>query len=150
MPAPSDYYAVLQVSPDAEPEVIDAAYKKLAAKYHPDVSRDPRATERMVRINAAYEVLSTPALRAAYDASRRVSASALDTAPRAQHQSLATAPGSEGARRMRVERLLWVLAVLGLLALAGRAFRLGPRELAVVAGVALLLLLLTTRGAKKR
>ena len=65
-----DYYRILQVHPRAEKEVIDAAYRGLASKYHPDVSRIPDAEERMKQINIAYEALSDPARRAAYDAAR--------------------------------------------------------------------------------
>lgn len=54
-----EYYEVLQVSPRAEPEVIAAAYKALARKYHPDHHPDKAmAQERMARINEAWEVLS--------------------------------------------------------------------------------------------
>ncbi|MBI2852915.1 MAG: DnaJ domain-containing protein [Chloroflexi bacterium] len=65
-----DYYEVLQVHFRAEKGVIDAAYRRLAAKYHPDVSHVSDAGDRMKQINAAYEVLSDPVTRAAYDASR--------------------------------------------------------------------------------
>lgn len=61
-----DYYETLQVSISAEPEVILAAYKRLAAKYHPDVA-GASATERMKRINEAKEVLSDKSCRANYD-----------------------------------------------------------------------------------
>jgi hypothetical protein len=54
------YYETLQVSPDAEPEVIAAAYKALARKYHPDRSRAPDAIGRMARVNIAYQALSRP------------------------------------------------------------------------------------------
>jgi len=54
------YYETLQVSPDAEPEVIAAAYKALARKYHPDRSRAPDAINRMARVNIAYQALSRP------------------------------------------------------------------------------------------
>jgi curved DNA-binding protein CbpA len=64
----NDYYAVLQVDPRADPEIIDVAYRKLAAKYHPDVNPAPDSGRRMQQINAAYEVLSDPERRAAYDA----------------------------------------------------------------------------------
>ena len=66
-----DYYEILQVSPKVEPEVIQAAYRRLARKYHPDVNKSPQAAERMKQINEAYEVLRDPAKRAAYDALRR-------------------------------------------------------------------------------
>ena len=62
-----DYYEVLQVHSKAEQEVIDAAYRKLAQKYHPDVSKDPDAAQRMKEINAAYEVLGNPNRRMEYD-----------------------------------------------------------------------------------
>jgi DnaJ-class molecular chaperone len=67
-----DYYAVIQVDPRAERGVIDAAYRRLASRYHPDVDPSPGATERMKLINAAYEVLSDPSKRSAYDLSRAV------------------------------------------------------------------------------
>jgi len=53
MATPPDYYRIIQVHPKAEKEVIEAAYRKLAAKYHPDVSRVADALERMKRINTA-------------------------------------------------------------------------------------------------
>lgn len=70
MKRPLDYYEILQVAPRAEREVIEAAYRRLAAKYHPDVNKAPDATERMKRLNAAYGVLSDPDKRRAYDAHR--------------------------------------------------------------------------------
>ncbi|MFQ5827329.1 MAG: DnaJ domain-containing protein, partial [Dehalococcoidia bacterium] len=48
------------------------AYRRLAAKYHPDVASSPEAPERMKLLNAAYEVLSHPEKRTAYDRSRAV------------------------------------------------------------------------------
>ena len=62
-----DYYAILQVDPRAEKEVIQAVYHRLAAKYHPDVDPSLGASERMKQLNAAYEILSDPEKRKAYD-----------------------------------------------------------------------------------
>lgn len=62
-----DYYEILQVSPSAEPEVIEGAYKKLAKKYHPDVNKSPSATERMKKINVAHDILSNLDKRREYD-----------------------------------------------------------------------------------
>jgi len=62
-----DYYKILQVHRRAEQEVIDAAYRKLAQKYHPDVSKEPNAAERMKEINAAYEIVGDPNRRMEYD-----------------------------------------------------------------------------------
>jgi hypothetical protein len=72
-----DYYAVLQVHPDAEHEVIEAAYRQLMRKYHPDVAGDdPWATERLHErakaINQAYAVLRDPQQRRIYDGMRQV------------------------------------------------------------------------------
>lgn len=62
-----DYYAVLGVQRDASPEEIKRAWRKLARKYHPDISKEPNAEQRMKEINEAFEVLSDPEKRAAYD-----------------------------------------------------------------------------------
>jgi len=71
-----DPYKVLQVDPEAEDEVIEAAYRRLAKKYHPDVAPGPDAQERMVRINQAWEMLKEPVRRAAVDRARTRSAGA--------------------------------------------------------------------------
>jgi DnaJ-domain-containing protein 1 len=62
-----DYYEILQVHPKAEPEVILAAYRKLAQVYHPDRNKSESATQRFQEINEAKEVLSDPERRARYD-----------------------------------------------------------------------------------
>jgi curved DNA-binding protein CbpA len=65
----ANLYRVLQVDPSAEPEVIEAAYRRLALKYHPDRNLgDALAEEQMKRINEAFRVLGKPDLRADYDA----------------------------------------------------------------------------------
>jgi len=66
-----DYYKILQVDPSAEQEVITAAFKGLAKKYHPDVYHGSDRTERMREINLAYEVLGDPGKRQAYDYKRQ-------------------------------------------------------------------------------
>lgn len=68
---PDDLYEILQVSPSAEPEVIEGASRRLSLKYHPDQNRDPGATERFKQIRHAYEVLRNPESRKMYDAGRR-------------------------------------------------------------------------------
>jgi curved DNA-binding protein CbpA len=66
----SDPYKILQVDPEAEDEVIEAAYRRLARKYHPDVSSDPASHEKMIAINQARELLRDPVRRAAIDRAR--------------------------------------------------------------------------------
>ena len=85
----ADYYEVLQVHPAAEPEVIRAAYRVLARKYHPDLGGDPR---RMIALNNAWDVLGDPARRAAYDASRTASAKLQGSAPASAPSPEASAP----------------------------------------------------------
>ncbi|MDI6692362.1 MAG: DnaJ domain-containing protein [Anaerosomatales bacterium] len=66
-----DCYEILQVSPDADPEVIEKAYRVLARKRHPDARPgDRRAHEMMIELNEAYAILSDPQRRAAYDRER--------------------------------------------------------------------------------
>lgn len=62
-----NYYNYLQVSEQAEQEVIEAAYKRLARKYHPDNDFSTESEERMKLINQAYDVLSDAAKRKEYD-----------------------------------------------------------------------------------
>jgi molecular chaperone DnaJ len=62
-----DFYDVLGVSQDASEEDIEAAYRKKAAKYHPDVSDDPNAETKFKKIKKAKEVLTDEEKRQAYD-----------------------------------------------------------------------------------
>jgi len=66
-----DPYRVLQVAPYAEQEVIQAAFRALALKYHPDRDRSAYAQRRMLQINAAHTVLRDEAARAEWDRSVR-------------------------------------------------------------------------------
>lgn len=66
--AKRDYYEVLGVSRDADQETIKKAYRRLARKHHPDANpNDSQAAERFKEVREAYEVLSDPEKRAAYD-----------------------------------------------------------------------------------
>ncbi|KAH1207332.1 Chaperone protein DnaJ [Glycine soja] len=63
----SDYYSTLGVPKSATGKEIKAAYRRLARQYHPDVNKEPGATEKFKEISAAYEVLSDDKKRALYD-----------------------------------------------------------------------------------
>ncbi|MES2563686.1 MAG: DnaJ domain-containing protein, partial [Pseudomonadota bacterium] len=62
-----DYYAVLGVDKQASADDIKKAYRKLARKYHPDVSKEKGAKEKFQEVSEAYETLKDPEKKAAYD-----------------------------------------------------------------------------------
>ncbi len=62
-----DYYKILGVSRDADEAQIKKSYRKLARKYHPDVSKEKNAEEQFKAVQEAYEVLKDSEKRAAYD-----------------------------------------------------------------------------------
>ena len=63
-----DYYAILEVAPDASDGEIKKAYRKLARQYHPDHNQGKQDAETKIReINAAYEILNDKESRKAYD-----------------------------------------------------------------------------------
>ncbi len=63
----ADYYEILGVTQNASKVELRSAYRRLAMKYHPDISQSPEASDRFAEISHAYRVLSTPKLRALYD-----------------------------------------------------------------------------------
>ena len=87
-----DPYKILQVDPEAEDEVIQAAYRRLAQKYHPDRSTGQEAIDRMVAINAAWETIGDPKRRASFDLARSAAATA-------QHTPTSPKSGAPGAGR---------------------------------------------------
>ena len=94
--AAQNYYAVLGVSPRSSDAEIRIAFRRLARHYHPDVNPDPGAAERFRTVVGAYEVLSDPAQRAAYDAQRSRASGTSRARPRRAAGS-ATARASGGA-----------------------------------------------------
>jgi curved DNA-binding protein CbpA len=98
-PGPTfDPYAVLQVLPTADQEVISAAFKALALKYHPDRDATRRAAEKMADLNRAFAILRDVTARAAHDRSRRATIAGISVAVSARPGSVpppsAPGPGS--------------------------------------------------------
>jgi DnaJ domain len=85
----ADPYETLQVSPRADAEVIEAAYRVLARRYHPDLNGSPDATAMMAQINGAWETLRDPARRATYDRGRRVAVVKSQPSTTTTHQTSA-------------------------------------------------------------
>jgi curved DNA-binding protein CbpA len=94
----TDPYKVLQVDPEAEDEVIVAAYRRLARKYHPDTATGAEAVGRMEAINAAWEVLGDPKRRAAHDRQRAVQAAMSRSSSGAAWGEATSGSGASGAR----------------------------------------------------
>ena len=95
MSAEPDYYDLLQVPFDAESKEIIATYRRLARQYHPDIAKDPAATERMLALNRAIEVLGDTKRRREYDA-RRLQARAREALARKSAESESTSTPLEG------------------------------------------------------
>ncbi len=87
MPDQRDHYKVLQVDSEADPDVIQAAFRRLAQKSHPDLAPAPEGVGQMAAINGAWEVLRDPARRAAYDVERS----------RGAHSALGSVTGDRAA-----------------------------------------------------
>jgi curved DNA-binding protein CbpA len=98
-----DLYRILEVEPHADLRALRAAYRRLARRYHPDISDDAAAAHRMSEINRAWAVLRDPVQRAAYDRSRSAPAPGYAT-PRPTPHAGPTPPadGADGERFGRV------------------------------------------------
>ena len=90
-----DPYAILQVSQDADQDVLQAAYRALARRFHPDHSDDPKASEKMAQLNAAWETLGDPDRRATYDRTH-LAGVILDTSARTTSSTSRPAGGATG------------------------------------------------------
>src|SRR5689334_19419961 len=91
-----DPYKTLQVDPEAEDEVIQAAYRRLARKYHPDVSPGAEAQARMAAINAAWEMIGDPVARALHDRERAARSGAAGSAAAAAGPAPTTGTPRQG------------------------------------------------------
>ena len=81
MAADKDYYDILGVARTATDDEIRTAFRALARRYHPDVSKEPDAERRFAEAQEAYEVLSDAEKRQAYDRFGRAGAGAASGSP---------------------------------------------------------------------
>lgn len=88
-----DPYDVLGIPASADADAIAAAYRALARRNHPDVSRDPYAERRMAEINAAWSILRDPEQRAAWDQAHHPHAAATSGPSRHPGGATVTGPG---------------------------------------------------------
>lgn len=93
-----DYYAVLEVAPDADEATIRLAYRRLARLYHPDVAGTGDLT-RMQWLNAAYRVLGDPERRREYDFSRGLPLTETSSPTASPPEQPRTPPAATTARR---------------------------------------------------
>jgi curved DNA-binding protein CbpA len=108
-------YAVLNVSPNADPAVIEAAYKALMKKYHPDIlaGGPPGDQQKAAEINQAFQVLRDPERRARYDGDQRARQDAIRRATMEAASPRAYQPPSAPQARPR-SRLPALLLLLGI------------------------------------
>jgi len=119
--ADNDYYALLEVEPEADHQLIQVAYWRLATEYGAEMRQRPEAAAKLRELNEAYRVLVTPELRARYDEARRGSLIEVCQKPHDQRQAQERPPEviAEGldVKVMR-KRILAGLIDLGVLAAA--------------------------------
>jgi curved DNA-binding protein CbpA len=118
----TDPYTTLGVPRTATQAQVREAYRRKAKQFHPDLVSDAQATERMQRINQAWQALSSPAARARYDAQSATTTAAAyphwTAAPRRPRPSYAAQPAWAGAdytTESEASPLRWAVTVAGLL-----------------------------------
>lgn len=114
-----DYYKTLGVARDASQADIKRAYRKLARKFHPDVSKEPNAEARFKEVNEANEVLHDPEKRAAYDALGNDWRAGQDFRP---------PPGARSQQGFRFDQANTADFSDFFSSIFGRAFQADPRE----------------------
>jgi curved DNA-binding protein CbpA len=111
-----DPYAVLGIPRNASAQRAREAYRRLAKRYHPDLHPDAETTERMRRINRAWEIVSSPDRRARYDADHARAGSSSTghwagstrwTAPPAPQHAAASAQWASASQARSAARAAW-------------------------------------------
>ena len=112
-----DYYARLEVAPNATREQIKVAYRRLVRLHHPDLNKQSKDTH-IKKLNEAYGVLSSPVRRAAYDNLRAEEQRATIIADAIRRQQ-------EAAKRKKAEepKMTWVQGAFGFVRELRKALR---------------------------
>ncbi len=112
-----DYYARLEVSPNAKPEQIKASYRRLVRLHHPDLNKQAKDIQ-IKQLNEAYGVLSSTTRRAAYDALRAEEQRAAVIADTIRRQQ-------EAAKRKKAEepKMTWMQGAFGFVRELRKALR---------------------------
>jgi len=98
-----DPFKILQVSPNAEDEVINAAYRGLARKYHPDSAQSKQDSERIKDINWAYSVLKDPIKRRQWEESQTASYRQTRERPYSSTQDYSSKPRSQSTSQTQAK-----------------------------------------------
>lgn len=110
-----NYYEILEVSPNASPEVIKAAYKSLMQRYHPDRNPgDAKAAQHSAAVVQAYEVLSDSGKRAAYDSELKLQLASLNDIQVRARNMLVSASSDDAEDKIR----WWLWSLITLIVLA--------------------------------
>ncbi len=123
------HYEILQVQPTADFEIIQAAYRRMVLRYHPDRNDSADAREMTQQLNQAYEVLSDPAKRAAYD--KELSAKSEPSRPsrgRNTHSRTASDSDSPSWFNAVLPTRAWVTGILGALVISSFLAVVGSGE----------------------
>ena len=122
-----DLYKLFQVQPTADLEIIQAAYRRLMLRYHPDRNPGPEAPEMAQRLNRAYEVLSDPSRRAEYD--REFSSRVGEGSRQAEGSASYNREGGTATQnRGRLRLWAWLTAIGAVLAIAAGMIAAGAGE----------------------
>jgi curved DNA-binding protein CbpA len=101
---PTDYYAILNISPQASQGEIKRSYRRLARKYHPDLNQQT-LDQHIKLLNEAYDILGNPAKRAAYDQQRLLEEQ--------QRQAAQEALRRQQEQAKREPRMTWIEGIFG-------------------------------------
>ncbi len=105
---PTDYYAILNISPQASQGEIKRAYRRLARKYHPDLNQQT-LDQHIKLLNEAYYILGNPAKRATYDQQRLLQ----EQRRQEERQAAQEALRRQQEQAKQKPRMTWIEGIFG-------------------------------------